>query len=95
MWLEHLLFGAVDDTSFAVSCKALPCTVRKSLHYTVLMRRKRQKKVLQYIFGEVKEDERGERELPSGNDRPTMRSLTQQSAKRNEKKKFIDKFEKR
>ena len=31
MWLEHLLFGAVDDTSFAVSCKALPCTV-KSLY---------------------------------------------------------------
>ena len=23
MWLEHLLFGAVIDTSFAVSCKAL------------------------------------------------------------------------
>ena len=31
MWLEHLLFGAVDDTSFAVSCKALPCTVKSLL----------------------------------------------------------------
>ena len=29
---------------------------------------KASKKVLQNIFGEVKEDERGERELPSGND---------------------------
>ena len=35
MWLEHLLFGAVDDTSFAVSCKALPCTVKVFLTYTV------------------------------------------------------------
>ena len=35
MWLEHLLFGAVNDTSFAVSCKALPCTVKVFLTYTV------------------------------------------------------------
>ena len=72
-----------------MSCKALALYSEKSLHYTVLMRRKHQKKVLQYIFGEVKEDERGERELPSGNDRSRMRSLTQQSAKRNEKKSSL------
>ena len=29
MWLEHLLFGAVDDTSFAVSCKALALYSKK------------------------------------------------------------------
>ena len=31
MWLEHLLFGAVDDTSFAVSCKALALYSEKSI----------------------------------------------------------------
>ena len=36
MWLEHLLFGAVDDTSFAVSCKALALYSKKVfLTYTV------------------------------------------------------------
>ena len=29
MWLEHLLFGAVIDTSFAVSCKALALYSKK------------------------------------------------------------------
>ena len=43
MWLEHLLFGAVDDTSFAVSCKALPCTVRVFLTYTASAAVKRKK----------------------------------------------------
>ena len=38
---------------------------------------------------ESKEDERRVRDLPSGNDRPRMRSLTQQSAKRNEKKSSL------
>ena len=38
---------------------------------------------------ESKEDERRVRELPCGNDRPRMRSLTQQSAKRNEKKSSL------
>ena len=33
--------------------------------------------VLRNNFGEVKEDERRERELPCGNDRLKMRSLTQ------------------
>ena len=35
MWLEHLLFGAVIDTSFAVSCKALALYSEKSFSYTV------------------------------------------------------------
>ncbi|MGN0188489.1 MAG: hypothetical protein ACI395_03120, partial [Candidatus Cryptobacteroides sp.] len=34
---------------------------------------------------EFKEGERGGRELPEGNDRPTMRSLTKKSPERNEK----------
>ena len=38
---------------------------------------------------ESKEDERGGRELPCGNDRPRMRSLTPQSAKINEKKSSL------
>ena len=38
---------------------------------------------------ESKEDERRRRELPSGNDRQSLRSLTQQSAKRNEKKSSL------
>ena len=44
---------------------------------------------LKFIFGESKEDERRVRELPCGNDRSRMRSLTQQSAKRNEKKSSL------
>ena len=38
--------------------------------------------VLRNIFGEVKEDKRGGRELPHGNDRLTKRSLTQRLPKR-------------
>ena len=44
---------------------------------------------LKFIFVESKEDERRVRELPCGNDRSRMRSLTQQSAKRNEKKSSL------
>ena len=39
-----------------------------------------------FVLVQCKESKRGERELPCGNDRPTMRSTTQQWAKRNEKK---------
>ena len=41
----------------------------------------KKRKVLRNIFSKVKEDKRGERELPSGNDWPTMRSLTKRSEK--------------
>ena len=54
----------------------------KSLRYTVLMRRKHQKKVLQYIFGEVKEDER-------------RAKSDADIVKIGNEEKFFDKFEKR
>ena len=44
---------------------------------------------LKFIFVESKEDERRVRELPCGNDRPRMRSQTQQSAKRDKKKSSL------
>ena len=40
---------------------------------------------LKFIFVECKEGKLRRRELPCGNDRERMRSLTQQSAKRNSK----------
>ena len=68
MWLEHLLFGAVIDTSFAVSCKALALYSKKVfLTYTVSA--PQSAIVLRNIFSELKEDERRRRELPVGNDR--------------------------
>ena len=56
--------------------------ILEKIEESIIIAKATRKKVLQNIFGEVKEDERGERELPSGNDRPTMRSLTQRSPKR-------------
>ena len=56
------------------------CRIKKSAYLCSPFEKKR--KVLRNIFSEVKEDKRGERELPSGNDRPTMRSLTKRSEKR-------------
>ena len=46
-------------------------------------------KVLRNIFSKVEEDKRGERELPSGNDRPTMRSLTNRLGKKMKKKSSL------
>ena len=71
-----------------MSCKALALYSKKVF---TLYGKHSEKCVssLKFIFVESKEDERRVRELPCGNDRPRMRSLTQQSAKRNEKKSSL------
>ena len=65
MWLEHLLFGAVDDTSFAVSCKALSLVQFQDL-FDIYGKRTETRIVLRNIISKVKEDERRTTQQPFG-----------------------------
>ena len=47
MWLEHLLFGAVNDTSFAVDCKVVrSCAIEGLFDIYGLRRRKPERKFI-------------------------------------------------
>ena len=61
MWLEHLLFGAVNDTSFAVDCKVVrSCAIDGLFDIYGLRRRKPEESSLTSLRkdNEVKLEER-------------------------------------